>query len=167
MPSSPSSSPSSSEKRHGPHDYQEVQTMEQIEAIARAVEGRRETFIDLSDRVWGMPEVCYTEVRSSAEHAAELERHGFRVTRGVAGIPTAVIGEAGDDGPVIAILGEYDALPGLSQEAGVAEQKPLPGAGYGHGCGHNLLGSAAMLAATAVKDFLQAGGIKGRIRYYG
>jgi aminobenzoyl-glutamate utilization protein B len=87
--------------------------MEQIEAIARAVEGRREAFIALSDQVWGMPEVCYTEVRSSAEHAAELERHGFRVTRGVASIPTAVIGEAGDDGPVIAILGEYDALPGL------------------------------------------------------
>ena len=77
------------------------------------------------------------------------------------------MGEAGEDGPVIAILGEYDALPGLSQEAGVAEPKPLPGDGYGHGCGHNLLGSASMLAATAVKDYLAAHGIKGRVRYYG
>ena len=77
------------------------------------------------------------------------------------------MGEAGDGGPVIAILGEYDALPGLSQEAGVAEPRPLPGSGDGHGCGHNLLGSASLLAATAVKDFLAAHGIKGRVRYYG
>ena len=96
-----------------------------------------------------------------------LEPQGFRVTRNVAGIPTAVMGEAGEGGPVIAILGEYDALPGLRQEAGVAEPKPLPGDGYGHGCGHNLLGSASMLAATAVKDYLAAHGIKGRVRYYG
>ena len=89
------------------------------------------------------------------------------MTKNVAGIPTAVMGEAGEDGPVIAILGEYDALPGLTQEAGVAEPQPLPGAGYGHGCGHNLLGSASMLAATAVKDYLAAHGIKGRVRYYG
>jgi aminobenzoyl-glutamate utilization protein B len=77
------------------------------------------------------------------------------------------MGEAGEGGPVIAILGEYDALPGLSQEAGVAELRPLPGDGYGHGCGHNLLGSASMLAATAVKDYLASNGIKGRVRYYG
>ncbi len=96
-----------------------------------------------------------------------LEAKGFRVTRDVAGIPTAVMGEAGEGGPVIAILGEYDALPGLSQEAGVARQSPLPGAGFGHGCGHNLLGSASMLAATAVKDYLAANGLPGRVRYYG
>ncbi len=96
-----------------------------------------------------------------------LEKQGFRVTRDVAGIPTAVMGEAGEGGPVIAILGEYDALPGLSQEAGVAEPRPLPGPGYGHGCGHNLLGSASLLAATAVKDYLAEHGLKGRVRYYG
>jgi aminobenzoyl-glutamate utilization protein B len=96
-----------------------------------------------------------------------LEREGFRVTTNVAGIPTAVMGEAGEDGPVIAILGEYDALPGLSQQAGEAEHRPLPGNGYGHGCGHNLLGSASLLAAAAVKDYLAAHGIKGRVRYYG
>ena len=85
----------------------------------------------------------------------------------IAGIPTAVVGESGEEGPVIAILGEYDALPGLSQEAGVAEQRPLPGNGFGHGCGHNLLGSASLLAATAVKEYLAAHGMKGRVRYYG
>ena len=123
--------------------------------------------IALSDRVWGMPEVCYTEARSCAEHAAELRHQGFRVTEAVAGIPTAVMGEAGEGGPVIAFLGEYDALPGLSQEADVAEHRPVAAGGHGHGCGHNLLGSAALLAATAVKDWLAATGTPGRVRYYG
>jgi aminobenzoyl-glutamate utilization protein B len=77
------------------------------------------------------------------------------------------MGEAGEGGPVIAILGEYDALPGLSQEAGIAEPKPIPGETRGHGCGHNLLGAGAMLAASAVKDWLAANGMKGRVRYYG
>src|SRR6201995_161131 len=141
--------------------------MQNSEEIWRLVDIKKDDFEALSDRVWGMPELCYGEVRSCAEHTAMLQQHGFRVTTDVAGIPTAVMGEAGEGGPVIAILGEYDALPGLSQEAGVAEPKPLPGEGYGHGCGHNLLGSASMLAATAVKDYLAAHGIKGRVRYYG
>jgi aminobenzoyl-glutamate utilization protein B len=96
-----------------------------------------------------------------------LREQGFRVTEEVASIPTAVMGEAGAGGPVIAILGEYDALPGLSQEAGVAEMRPMPGPGFGHGCGHNMLGSAALLAASAVKDWLAANGLPGRVRYYG
>jgi aminobenzoyl-glutamate utilization protein B len=141
--------------------------MHNTDEIWRLVDAKQDGFIDLSDRVWGMPELCYSEFRSCAEHTAMLELEGFRVTRNVAGIPTAVMGEAGEGGPVIAILGEYDALPGLSQEAGVAEPKPLPGNGYGHGCGHNLLGSASMLAAAAVKDYLAANGLKGRVRYYG
>ena len=141
--------------------------MRNTEEIWRLVDAEQADFIALSDRVWDMPELCYAEVRSCAEHTAMLQAKGFRVTQDVAGIPTAVMGEAGEDGPVIAILGEYDALPGLSQEAGVAQQKPLPGPGFGHGCGHNLLGSASMLAATAVKDYLEANGIKGRVRYYG
>jgi aminobenzoyl-glutamate utilization protein B len=141
--------------------------MENTEQIWRLVDAKREPFIALSDRVWGMPETCYTEHRSVAEHIAELNREGFRVTEQVAGIPTAVMGEAGEGGPVIAILGEYDALPGLSQEAGIAEHRPIPGNGNGHGCGHNLLGSAALLAATAVKDWLSEQGLPGRVRYYG
>ncbi|CAK8737690.1 p-aminobenzoyl-glutamate hydrolase subunit B [Sodalis praecaptivus] len=86
---------------------------------------------------------------------------------GLAGLPTAVMGEAGEGGPVIAILGEFDALPGLSQQAGVAEPRPQVNGGNGHGCGHNLLGAGSLLAATAVKDTLAALGIKGRVRYYG
>jgi aminobenzoyl-glutamate utilization protein B len=135
--------------------------------VWRAVDQHRERFVALSDRVWGMPELCYTEERSVAEHVAELKHQGFRVTEGVAGIPTAVMGEAGEGGPVIAILGEYDALPGLSQEAGVARASPIEAGGHGHGCGHNLLGSGAMLAATALKTWLAENGIPGRVRYYG
>ena len=124
--------------------------------IWRGVDTIKPRFIELSDRVWAMPEVCYTEARSSAEHLAELRHQGFRITEQVAGIPTAVMGEWGEGGPVIAFLGEYDALPGLSQEADVAEPRPIEAGGHGHGCGHNLLGSAALLAATAVKDWLAA-----------
>jgi len=89
--------------------------MQNTEEIWRLVDAKKADFEALSDRVWGMPELCYGEFRSCAEHTAMLENHGFRVTQNVAGIPTAVMGEAGEDGPVIAILGEYDALPGLSQ----------------------------------------------------
>lgn len=135
--------------------------------IWRHVDTAKERLIALSDRVWGMPEVCYTEERSCAEHARELHDHGFRVTENVANIPTAVMGEAGEGGPVIAILGEYDALPGLSQQAGIAEHRPIEEGGHGHGCGHNLLGSAAMLAAVGLKNWLAEQGIPGRVRYYG
>ncbi len=135
--------------------------------VWKLVDEHQAEFCELSDRIWGMPEICYTEYRSVAEHTAMLKQQGFRVTENVAQIPTAVMGEAGEAGPIIAILGEYDALPGLSQASGVAHPSPLPGNGYGHGCGHNLLGAAAMLAATALKEWLAATGIAGRVRYYG
>src|ERR1700758_2035582 len=135
--------------------------------IWRGVDAIKPRFTALADRVWGMPEVCYTEARSSAEHLAELRHQGFRITENIADIPTAMMGEWGEGGPVIAFLGEYDALPGLSQEAGIAEPRPIEAGGHGHGCGHNLLGSAALLAATAVKDWLAVNKVPGRVRYYG
>ncbi len=141
--------------------------MRNDDEIWQRVDERRDAYVGLADRVWGMPELCYNEHRSVAEHLAMLQAEGFRITQNLADIPTAVMGEAGEGGPVIAILGEYDALPGLSQEAGVAEHRPLPGDGYGHGCGHNLLGSASLMAAAAVKDYLAANGLPGRVRYYG
>jgi aminobenzoyl-glutamate utilization protein B len=141
--------------------------MRNTDEIWSLVDAKRPEFEALSDRVWGTPELLYAEVRSSAEHALMLERQGFRVETGLAGIPTAVMGEAGEGGPVIAVLGEYDALPGLSQEAGVAERRPVERGGNGHGCGHNLLGAGALLAAAAVKDWLEATGTPGRVRYYG
>jgi aminobenzoyl-glutamate utilization protein B len=141
--------------------------MKNSAAIWDIIDAKREIFVGLSDRIWDMPETNYEEFRSSSEHASLLEQEGFRVQRNVAGLPTAVMGEAGEGGPVIAILGEFDALPGLSQEAGVAEERPVAAGGNGHGCGHNLLGSGSMLAAAAVKDYLAANGLKGRVRYYG
>src|SRR5919204_6844416 len=122
--------------------------MPQREEIWELVDAKKAAFIALSDVIWGMPELGYTEERSVAEHVAAMEREGFRVTRGVAGIPTAVIGEAGGGGPVVGILGEYDALPGLSQEAGVAEPRPVEEGGNGPRRGHNLPGPGPPPAAT-------------------
>ena len=141
--------------------------MRNTEKIWQLIDARKDAYEALSDRIWETPEIAYGEFRSVAEHRAMLEQEGFRITENLAGIPTAVMGEAGDGGPVIAILGEYDALPGLSQIAGIAEPKEAVAGGHGHGCGHNMLGSAALLAATAVKNHLAAQGIEGRVRYYG
>ena len=131
------------------------------------VDEAKDRFKALSDRVWATPETCYAEKESAAAHLEELQHQGFRVTENLAGIATALMGEAGSGGPVIAFLGEYDALSGLSQQADLAEPKPLAEGGNGHGCGHNLLGSASLLAATAVKNWLEATGTPGRVRYYG
>ena len=136
-------------------------------AIWTAVEAHAPDLIGLSDRVWATPETLYAEFRSVAEHTDMLRQKGFRVTEGLAGIPTAVMGETGEGGPVIAILGEYDALPGLSQVAGLDHPQEAEPGGNGHGCGHNMLGSAALLAACALKDWLAATGTPGRVRYYG
>ena len=111
--------------------------MQNTEKIWQLVDARKDAYEALSDRVWEIPEICYTEYRSVAEHHAMLEEEGFRITENLAGIPTAVMGEAGEGGPVIAILGEYDALPGLSQVAGIAEPKEVE-AGAGHGAAQQL-----------------------------
>ena len=109
--------------------------MQNEEKIWNLVDTKKENFIELADRVFDTPETLYNEFESVREHLAALESEGFKITENVAGMPTAVIGEAGDDGPVIAILGEFDALPGLSQAPGVAEHKPIQDGANGHGCG--------------------------------
>ncbi len=140
-------------------------TKHNADPIWAMTETHRADFVRLADQVFDTPEVAYTERRSVEAHIAQLQAEGARITRDLAGIPTAVMGEWGEGGPVIAILGEYDALPALGQEPGVADERPTGGAG--HGCGHNLLGSAAMLAAVAVRDWLRETGRPGRIRYFG
>ncbi len=141
--------------------------MRNADPVWDLTDAKSEEFTALANRIFDAPEIAYTERRAAAEHAEMLHRQGFRVTEGAAGIPTAVIGEWGEGGPVIAILGEYDALPALSQTAGAAVHDPVEAGGAGHGCGHNLLGGAAILAATAMRDWLEAEGVPGRIRYYG
>ena len=135
--------------------------------LSSLIEGLAEEFVRLSDDLWDHPETRYREDRSCAAHVAVAQRHGFRITPAAADIPTAFIAEAGMAGPVIAILGEYDALPGLSQQAGATQQIPLTPDGPGHGCGHNLLGAGALLAATALARWLERSGLPGRVRYYG
>ncbi|SMQ85483.1 aminobenzoyl-glutamate utilization protein B [Devosia lucknowensis] len=130
-------------------------------------------FTALADDIWATPELCFEEHRSSAAQIAALEQFGFQVTRNVAGLETAFFADwapskdSGAETPLIAFLGEFDALPGLSQVAGIAEERPVTAGGNGHGCGHNLLGSGSMLAAVALAKVLDAHKIGARLRYYG
>jgi len=135
------------------------------EAVA-SVERHQSEIIALSDQVWGFAELALQEVRSAKALADYAEAQGFEVERGVAGLPTAFVASYGQGRPIVGILGEYDALPGLSQKAQSAKEVLVPGA-PGHGCGHNLLGTAALSAALAIKDLMAAGKLKGTIRFYG
>ena len=121
----------------------------------------------LADGVWEHPETAFTEFVSAGLLADFLEKEGFAVTRGVADIPTAFSARYGSGRPVIGLLGEFDALSGLSQKAGVAQPCPLEAGGNGHGCGHNLLGVGSLAAALAVKQYLQRTGASGTVIYYG
>ncbi|WP_426445896.1 amidohydrolase [Paenibacillus sp. S-38] len=121
---------------------------------------------DLALQIWERPETAYEELFASSLLSSVLEEAGFRLRRGIGGIPTAFVAEYGSGGPVLGILGEYDALPGLSQKVS-AEREPVTPNGPGHGCGHNLLGTAGVEAAVALKHRLEAEGIAGTIRYYG
>lgn len=134
---------------------------------AAAVEARRETLIALADRVWSLAETGFEERGSAAALAEALRAEGFRVQAGLAGIATAFVASWGQGAPTVALLGEFDALPGLSQAAGKPEREELAPGGNGHGCGHNLLGAGALGAALAARDFLKETGLPGTIRYYG
>ena len=112
-----------------------------LTALAETVEALKPEFAAMSDAIWGHAELSFHEEKSAAAQIAMLEKHGFRVARGLAEIATAFVGEIGEGGPVIAFLGEFDALAGLSQVAGVAEPQAAVEGGTGHGCGHNLLGT--------------------------
>ena len=140
--------------------------MQNLDRIVALIEAKTPAYVALSDRVWDLAELRYQETQSVQAQIEALEREGFKVTTGVAGIPTAFEAEAGSGGPLIGFLGEYDALSGLSQQSGLTERQPAGGAN-GQGCGHNLLGTGALLAAAAVKDYLAANKLSGRIRYYG
>ncbi len=123
-------------------------------------------YTSVAQQIWGFAELGYQEEKSSALLQSELASNGFRMTKGVAGMPTAFTAEYGSGKPVIAILGEFDALPGLSQAA-VPEQKPIVVGGAGHGCGHHLFGTAATAAAISVKEWMVANKVAGTLRFYG
>ena len=122
--------------------------------------------VDLSDQIWDYAELGLEEFKSSELLADVLEKAGFRVERGVAGMPTAFVATYGEGEPIIGILAEYDALPGLSQKVSSAKE-PLKEGAPGHGCGHNLLGAGCVGAALAVKEMLDARPISGTIKLFG
>ncbi len=117
-------------------------------------------------QIWDFAEVGYKEVKSSALHVQHLKEAGFTVETGVAGIPTAFVATYGSGQPSIGILAEYDALPGITQNA-VAEKSPAVGKNAGHACGHHLFGTASVSAGIAIKELIAAGKLKGTIKVYG
>lgn len=134
--------------------------------LLQRVDARAERFGAISRTIWENPEIGFQERASAALLRGELAAAGFRIEENAGGMPTAFIASWGEGKPVIAILGEYDALPGLSQES-VAEKKPRVEGAPGHGCGHNLFGAASALAAIAVKEQMTASGRNGTVRFYG
>ena len=135
--------------------------------IDNIIDRNEKPFEEISDQIWSFAETCYNEYQSSKLQSDFLREHGFRVEAPIAGLDTAFVAEWGEGGPVVAILGEYDALPGQSQAADALECTPVEADKPGHACGHNLLGTGGMEAACAVKEYLEAHHLAGRIRYYG
>ena len=122
--------------------------------------------IKMSDQIWALAETALREHRSAELLASYAEQQGFHLERGISGMPTAFLASYGEGRPIIAVMGEYDALPGLSQKA-VAEKTPLVEGAAGHACGHNLFGAGSLGAALAIKEQIEAGKLKGTIRFYG
>jgi len=134
--------------------------------VQRHVDQHAERWGKLAQRIWDLAEVGYQEDVSSALLQDALREAGFSVESGVAGIPTAFVAEYGSGEPVIAILAEFDALPGLSQER-LPQRQPRLGGGAGHACGHHLFGAGSVAGAIAAKEWLAASGTAGRLRLYG
>ena len=122
--------------------------------------------VALADDIWRFAELGYLEERSSERLQDYLAGHGFEVEAGAAGMPTAFVASRGTGKPVIGLLAEFDALPGLSQAA-VPQRQPLVAGGAGHACGHHLFGAASALAAAALGDWLAARGLAGSVRLFG
>jgi aminobenzoyl-glutamate utilization protein B len=135
-------------------------------AAVHSVDRHAGELIALSDRIWAYAETALREHQSAAALADYAEQQGFEVRRGLAGMPTAFIATYGEGRPVIGVMGEYDALPGLSQQA-LPEKVPLEPGGAGHGCGHNLFGAGSLGAAIAIKEQIAAGQLKGTVIFYG
>ena len=137
------------------------------EALYTYLDGQAGAFAALSDKIWDFAELGMEEVQSSAALAECLRAAGFTVTLGIGGMATAFRAVFGEGGPRIAFLGEFDALPGMSQQVGALHPTPEEGKSSGHGCGHHLLGVASAAAAIAAARWLERGSLQGRVEYYG
>ena len=135
--------------------------------LAEIIEEKRQKLTQLSDKIWGYAELGFQEDQSAQALCEVLEEEGFSVEKGVGNIKTAFVGSFGSGKPVLAFLGEFDALSGLSQLGGISEYNPMEMNGNGHGCGHNLLGTGSLAAAMALRYYMEENNIEGTIRYYG
>lgn len=130
------------------------------------LEERSQRFTAISDAIWREPQVGMRETAACATQIADLRAEGFTIRENIGGMPTAFVAEWGSGAPILGFIGEYDALPNLSQQNG-PDQEPIVPQGPGHGCGHNLLGTACLAAAVALKAWLTETGRGGTVRYYG
>jgi aminobenzoyl-glutamate utilization protein B len=137
-----------------------------MDEVLRVLDAKRDQYASVAQQIWSFAEVGYQEEKSSALLQSQLRAAGFSVKSGVADIPTAFVASFGSGRPIIAIVGEFDALPGLSQKA-IARREAVHPGDPGHGCGHHLFGTASTAAAIAVKDWLASSRRSGTIRFYG
>lgn len=135
-------------------------------SVLKQLDAKTDHYGNLAHQIWELAELGYKEDKSSALLQQELKQAGFTIENGVADIPTAFVASYGSGKPVLGLLAEFDALPGVSQDA-VPEKKALPGSQAGHACGHHLFGTASTASAIALKDWLISTGGKGTIRVYG
>ncbi|MBY0121731.1 M20 family metallopeptidase [Bacillus sp. S/N-304-OC-R1] len=135
--------------------------------LSQIIEDKREKLIGVSNKIWSYAETGFEEFKSAELLCQTLIEEGFSVEKGIANIETAFMGSFGSGKPVIAFLGEFDALTGLSQSGGVTQKTPEKTGGNGHGCGHNLLGTGSLASAIALRYFMEENNIKGTVRYYG
>jgi len=147
------------------HAQEDSPSAAKLAAVA-SIDRHRSELIAMADQVWQFAETALQEYRSAALLADFAESQGFRVERGVAEMPTAFVASYGSGRPIIGVLGEYDALPGISQKVQTTREAFEEGAA-GHGCGHNLFGAASLGAAVAVKELIAAGELEGTVRFYG
>ena len=141
--------------------------MNKAEAI-RIIDEKQALLDDVNDSIWEYAETAFQEFKSMDKLCEALEQEGFKVEKGVGDIPTAFTGTYGHGKPVIGLLGEFDALSGLSQVGGCPEKKALVPGAAGHGCGHNCLGTASLAAAIAVKNYLENNPqVSGTVIYFG
>lgn len=137
------------------------------ELLETLIQGKREQFEQAADQIWGFAEMRFQEFQSAQLQKELLRREGFEIEENLGDIPTAFRAKAGSGRPVIGLLGEFDALPKLSQKADLTHPEPENPGAPGHGCGHHLLGAGCMQAAVAVKDYLLEHPCQGTIVYYG
>ena len=134
--------------------------------ILKSIDKHSSNLIKISDQIWELAETAFNEHESSQILADYAKKNGFDIEMGVAEMPTAFVATYGQGKPVISVLGEFDALPGISQEAKPIKS-PLINGGAGHGCGHNLFGAGSLGAAIAIKELIESGKIKGTVKFFG